>query len=187
MNMEPNLKEDGPAPKTTSPQLFAAQLYQTVAAVVLSVIPVMLLLFFLAPAVSVFGIDTENLYGLLSDETGFEGCAIAALTIACAATAFAIPLLLGVFYKNARPLVPPFLILETFLSLASLITAATMIGKIADMDDGLGLIEVGASPILALVFTALATLCGIIYLVIAFHPTLDPFGLAPHRKPSARP
>lgn len=179
--METNFTEEGRSQASAADPRYvrAAQIFQTALGIALSALPVLLLLFYLAPAVSFLGIGGETVYGLLRDtEMGLGSCAVALLVNTCAAVFFAAPLLLGICFEKASPLVPPFLILETCLQIALLIASATLTARISE--GGLGLMEIGAAPILALVFSSLAVLCGGAYVVIAFLPSFDPYGLAPH-------
>ncbi len=157
-----------------APWLRRAKLLQRVAAVLFSALPVLLLLFYLAPSAASIGMDGETIYQLFPDQTGLGSCAIGLIVLTCFAALFAVPLLLGEFNKCAHPLTPPFLIYATLIQTATLITAATLTGRIVALDGGLGVLKVGAAPILTIIFSGLAVILGCVYIALYFRPETRP-------------
>lgn len=154
-----------------------AKLLQRIAAVALAAVPFLLLLFFLAPSAAAYGLNAESVYGLIPEKTGLGSCAIGLIVLTCLAAAVAVPLLLGEFDKYARPITPPFLIYATILEFCILITSAVLAQRIASFGGGF---RIGASPVLAIVFSALAVGLGIFYIAVFFHPNTDMDAIAPY-------
>lgn len=179
--MEENttVSENNAQPSQT-PWLRGAKLLQRISAIVFSLLPFALLLFYLAPSATAFGMKAESIYGLLPDQTGLGSCAIGLIVLTCFAALFALPLLLGEFNKYAHPLTPPFVIYGTLMQTAILITAATLTGRIEALDGGLGMLQAGAAPILVLVFSAVAVILGGVYMGVYFHRNTDTDALAPY-------